>query len=312
MNDLLAKALSGDEIAISKVLTKIESFTTDGMHYLSELMKKGGRAHTIGITGLPGSGKSTLIREMIKMYLKQGLKVATILVEPSSPFSMGSFMGNRIRMQELSTEGNVFIRSLSSDGNLGGLSVTALMFIEVFDGLGYNKIIVETVGAGQNDVDLKDVVHTKIVINVPGTGDEIQMLKAGLMEIGDLYVINKAEKPEALMLEDALRFLVESEENLSDWRPKIIKTIALRGIGVNELISAIEEHKNYLINKNIFNTVTRKRRIKLAELYLRWHLENIVKKILVDDEDAIEKFITNDMDFNTLIQFLLKEIKIMF
>ncbi|MCY0860426.1 MAG: methylmalonyl Co-A mutase-associated GTPase MeaB [Sulfolobaceae archaeon] len=311
MNDLLDRALRGEEIAISKLLTKIESLSDEGLSYLSYLMRRPTKAHTIGITGLPGSGKSTLIAELIKEYSRKGLRVAVILVEPSSPFTMGSFMGNRIRMQEVATEGNIFIRSVSTEGNLGGLSLSALMFIEAFDGLGFDKIIIETVGAGQMDVDLKDVVHTKVVLNVPGTGDEIQVLKAGLMEIGDIYVINKAERPDVALLEDAIKFLIDSSESNNDenWKPRVVKTVAIKGIGVNNLISDIEDHKRYLIDTKRYDEVVRKRRIKLIEIYLRSYFNKIIKNLLSTNENYMLIINNNEFDFRAIINSLLGKIK---
>ncbi|MEM0374122.1 MAG: methylmalonyl Co-A mutase-associated GTPase MeaB, partial [Sulfolobales archaeon] len=194
-NELLSRALNGDIIAIGKILTHIENLTEYGVEFFKYLSKRAGNSHVIGITGLPGAGKSTLISRLIEEYVKEGYRVGVVLVEPSSPFSSGSFMGNRIRMQDKSILENVFIRSVASRGNLGGISAEALMLIEALDGLGYDKIIIETVGAGQTDTEVNDVTHTVIVVTVPGTGDEIQVMKAGIMEIGDIYVVNKADKP---------------------------------------------------------------------------------------------------------------------
>ncbi|MEM4025259.1 MAG: GTP-binding protein, partial [Metallosphaera sp.] len=189
--------MGGDEIAISKVLTNIEYDTKNGLEYLSVLSKFSGKAHTIGITGIPGAGKSTLISALIENYVKAGHKVGVIMIDPSSPISMGSFMGNRIRMQEKSLMNNVFIRSIASRGHLGGFTSEAIMLTEALDGLGYDRIILETVGAGQTDTDVMSASHTLAVLVIPGAGDEIQAFKAGIMEIGDVYVINKADKPEA-------------------------------------------------------------------------------------------------------------------
>ncbi|MEM4373027.1 MAG: GTP-binding protein, partial [Metallosphaera sp.] len=162
-DDLLNRALNGDELAISKVLTNIEYATEKGLSYLGELAKLSGKAHTVGITGIPGAGKSTLISDLIESYTASGHRVGVIMIDPSSPISMGSFMGNRIRMQDKTLLKNVFIRSIASRGHLGGFSSEAIMLTEALDGLGYDRIIVETVGAGQTDTDVMSITHSVVV-----------------------------------------------------------------------------------------------------------------------------------------------------
>jgi len=308
---LLEKALAGEELAISRLLTKIEYFTPEGLESLQELIKRSGKAHVIGITGSPGAGKSTLISELISEYVKRGHKVGVVLIDPSSPFSMGSFMGNRIRMVGKDVQQNVFIRSIASRGNLGGISAEALMLIEALDGLGFDRIIVETVGAGQTDTDVVSGVHTIAVVSVPGTGDEIQALKAGIMEIGDVYIINKADKPEAEMLYEAIRFALSSAEiNFRDgWAPKIVKTIAIKNVGIKELVDTFEEHLNYTKSQGLFDKRIRDRRVKMIELLLRKRVEDVISKIVLENSNYISKEINEKHNLLNLINEMYNNVK---
>jgi LAO/AO transport system kinase len=310
-HELLKRAFEGDELAISRVLTQIEHLTPLGTDFLKEIIPKAGNAHTVGITGSPGAGKSTLIGALIEEYVRRGHRVGVILVDPTSPVSKGSFMGNRIRMTGKELEGNVFIRSLATRGHLGGLSADALLLIEAMDALGFDRIIVETVGAGQTDTEVMDSVHTIAVVTVPGTGDEIQALKAGLMEIGDIYVVNKADKPEAEMLYEAVKFATEGIVSPRfDWEPRIVKTIATRGIGVKELVDLFEEHMKFLVSKGYFESVVKKRRRKLVELVVRKKVENVISSVVNRADNLFEKFERNDLTIDQLIDMIYREVKL--
>ncbi|MDT7876537.1 MAG: methylmalonyl Co-A mutase-associated GTPase MeaB [Sulfolobus sp.] len=311
MATLLEKALSGDELSIARLLTKIEYLSNEGLQSLEELMKRAGKAHVIGITGSPGAGKSSLIAELIEEYVRRGHRVGVVLIDPSSPFTMGSFMGNRIRMSNKNYNGNVFIRSIASRGHLGGISSEALMLIEALDGLGFDRILVETVGAGQTDTDVVSGVHTIAVVNVPGTGDEIQALKAGIMEIGDIYIVNKADKPEAEILYDTIRFAVESAEidYRDGWKPRIVKTIAIKGVGIKDTVDLFEEHLTYVKEHGLFEKRIRERRIKMIELLLRRVLNNKIFEIVKENEELISKEINENYNLISTLQFLHDKIK---
>ncbi|QKQ99602.1 methylmalonyl Co-A mutase-associated GTPase MeaB [Metallosphaera tengchongensis] len=288
-SELLERALKGDEISISKVLTNIEYTTNEGMEYLGVLTQLSGKAHTIGITGIPGAGKSTLISALIESYASSGHRVGVIMIDPSSPISMGSFMGNRIRMQDKSLLSNVFIRSIASRGHLGGFSSEAVMLIEAMDGLGFDRIIVETVGAGQTDTDVMESTHTVAVLVIPGTGDEIQALKAGIMEIGDIYVINKADKPEADAVYDAVKFVIDSSEIMfrDSWRPQILKVSALKKTGIQELVSSFESHAEFLKENGLFMKRVERRRMKMVELLLRRKVNETISKVIEAESNNI-------------------------
>lgn len=308
---LLEKALAGEELAISRLLSKIERLTPEGLESLQELVKRSGKAHVIGITGSPGAGKSTLISELISEYVKRGHRVGVILIDPSSPFSMGSFMGNRIRMVGKDLSDKVFIRSIASRGNLGGISSEALMLIEAMDGLGFDRIIVETVGAGQTDTDVVNAVHTVAVVQVPGTGDEIQALKAGIMEIGDVYIVNKADKVEAEMLYDAIRFAIDSSEiNFRDgWKPVIVKTIAIKGQGIKELVDVFEEHLKFLEEKGLFMKRIKERRVKMIELLIRRRLDEVITKTVKENEEFIDNEINERHNLLKVIDDVYNKVK---
>ncbi|WP_338603827.1 methylmalonyl Co-A mutase-associated GTPase MeaB [Sulfolobus tengchongensis] len=289
-SNILEKALSGNELAIAKLLTKIEYMTEEGIIALDALMKRSGNAHVIGITGIPGSGKSTLIGGIIQEYVSRGHRVGVIVIDPSSPYTMGSFMGNRLRFQDKTLLKNVFIRSIASRGYLGGVSAEAIMLTEALDGLGYDRIIIETVGAGQTDTEIEKIVHTVLVLVIPGAGDDIQALKAGIMEIGDIYVLNKYDRPEAELTYNILKSIINdnTESAYEDkWKPTIVKTIAIKSEGIPELVDKIEEHRNYLVQKDLFKKRILDRRAKIVELIVRRKLEELVTNVIKDKYDLI-------------------------
>ena len=269
MSVLVELALAGDRLSLSRILSHVENNTADAFAVLEELYPRTGQAHIIGVTGSPGTGKSSLVNQMALAYRKNGLRVAIIAVDPSSPFSGGAILGDRIRMKDLSGDTGVFIRSLASRGSLGGLSLATANMARVFDALGFEKILIETVGAGQSEVEIASLAHTTLVVEAPGMGDDIQAIKAGILEIADILVINKADREGAEQTESALRAMLEldhpkrfvrhhnellsvtasSDEPASfinGWMTPIIKTIATNGENIGVLISSIEEHHAHL------------------------------------------------------------------
>ncbi|AWR97031.1 methylmalonyl Co-A mutase-associated GTPase MeaB [Acidianus sulfidivorans JP7] len=299
MDKLLNNAINGDELSISRILTKIEYMTDEGLKYLDILTENSGKAYTIGITGIPGAGKSTLISTLIEEYTKSGHRVGVIMIDPSSPISMGSFMGNRIRMQDKTNLNNVFIRSIASRGHLGGFSSEAIMLIEAMDGLGFDPIIVETVGAGQTDTEVVSSVHSVIVVNVPGTGDEIQALKAGIMEIGDIYIVNKADLPDAEVLYDAIKFAIDNGE-WNGWKPPVIKVSALKKQGIKELLQYLNSHKEYLYKTGKFEEIVKKRRKEMIELILRRKVNDVISRTINSNKELLEKERSIQEVINTL------------
>jgi LAO/AO transport system kinase len=219
-----------------------------GVAELNELYPHTGRGYIIGITGSPGTGKSTLTSQLIRRFREQNQKVGVIAIDPTSPFSGGAILGDRIRMHEHEGDPYVFIRSVATRGNLGGLSRSTRKLITVLDAMGYEIILVETVGVGQDEVDIVGTAHTSIVVLVPGMGDEVQAIKAGILEIADIFVINKADREGADRTERELRMMLELEgaEKRRGFRPPIVRTVAVQGRGLEDLVGAIEVHKKWL------------------------------------------------------------------
>src|SRR5829696_5377364 len=202
--------LAGNRLALARLLTQVENDSADGRAALTELFPHTGKAHLIGVTGAPGTGKSSLVNQLALHYRKQaGKKVAIVAVDPSSPFTGGAVLGDRVRMRDLSGDEGVFIRSMATRGSLGGIAKKTAAIVQVFDAAGYKIIIIETVGAGQSEVDIARLAHTTIVVEAPGLGDEIQAIKAGILEIADVLVINKADRPGVENTERALRSTLE-------------------------------------------------------------------------------------------------------
>ncbi|MCE4604222.1 MAG: methylmalonyl Co-A mutase-associated GTPase MeaB [Aeropyrum sp.] len=266
---LLERAEKGNLRALGRLLTLIEHPTPHAIQILERLAKRAGRAQVIGFTGIPGAGKSTLASRVIGALRRRGYRVAVVAIDPSSPFSGGSIMGDRLRMQEHASDPGVFIRSIPTRGVKGGLSTAALAMIEVFDAMGYDKIIVETVGVGQSEVDIINAAHTIIVVTMPGAGDDVQALKAGVMEIGDIYVVNKSDKAEANKTAAYLQFALEREDigrRESGWKPRLVKTSAVLGMGIDSLVDVIEEHWNFLRESGWSGRKVEARRILMAKM----------------------------------------------
>lgn len=264
---LIQSILEGDRLSISRLLTQVENDSPEVRVSLAELFPHTGNAHLIGVTGAPGTGKSSLVNQLALYYRKsQDKKVAIIAVDPSSPFTGGAVLGDRVRMRDLSGDNGVFIRSMASRGALGGIAQTTASFTQVFDAAGFEIIIIETVGAGQSEVDIARLAHTTVVVEAPGLGDDIQAIKAGILEIADVLVINKADRPGVEITERALRstlqlahptkrvvrhhgrmmFVTESNVDSTVWIPPINKTVATEGKGIEELAESIAKHVAHL------------------------------------------------------------------
>jgi LAO/AO transport system kinase len=278
---LTTSVLSGDRLALARLLSQVENDSTEGRIALNELFPYAGRAHRVGITGAPGTGKSSLVNQLARYYRhppdgSPPCRVAIVAVDPTSPFTGGAILGDRVRMRDLAGDQGVFIRSMASRGSLGGLANTTSAVVQVFDAAGYDIILIETVGAGQAEVDIARLAHTTLVIEAPGMGDDIQAIKAGVFEIADVLVINKADHPGVENAETVLRSMLDLSqavrphaaqpvvrsnpldmgtdhrdqppaiEDQDFWMPPIQRTIATNGSGVPELAEAIARHRTYL------------------------------------------------------------------
>ena len=264
--DLVDRLLSGDRRAAAQLVTLMEDDGPGAREAIAALYPHTGKAHIVGVTGSPGTGKSTLVYELAKEFRSRGKTVGIIAVDPTSPFSGGALLGDRIRMQQLSTDEGVFIRSMASRGQLGGLARATGDAIKVLDALGRDIIMVETVGAGQSEVEIARAAHTVVVVDAPGLGDEIQAIKAGLLEIADIFVVNKADREGADKTLLTLQMMLDMDEGSSGsgWRPPLIRTVALQGEGSAVVADAVEEHLAYL--KESGQLRVRSRRLAQEEL----------------------------------------------
>jgi LAO/AO transport system kinase len=274
---LAQSVLSGDRLSLARLLTHIENDTLEGQVALSALFAHTGRAHLIGVTGAPGTGKSSLVNQIALQYRKQEKRVAIVAIDPSSPFTGGAVLGDRVRMRDLAGDTGVFIRSMASRGSLGGLAQATAGVTQVFDAAGFDIVLIETVGAGQSEVDIARLAHTTLVVEAPGLGDDIQAIKAGILEIADILVINKADRPGVDSAERALKSMLDlahpvdkvfmhhgtpaplsfghppifgdqngGTEGGGVWIPLIRRTVATDGTGLPELIESIQGHAEHL------------------------------------------------------------------
>ncbi len=276
MSELAANVLKGEPRAIAKLITHTENCDPIATAAMKTIHPNTGSAYIIGITGVMGSGKSTLIYELTREYRKKGLTVGIIAIDPTSPFSGGALLGDRIRMMELATDKGVFIRSMGTRGMLGGLTSAVYDVVEILDASGKDVILVETVGVGQAEVDVIKLADTTIVVLVPGLGDSVQTLKAGVMEIADIYVINKSDRPGVNQTVAEIESLIDIACNGKDRKIPVLTTVAKENKGISELVSEIENHKKYLEKTKKFDIQRRKRyEAELVEI-IRKRLMNFI------------------------------------
>lgn len=244
--DLVAELLNGSRLALARSITAVENEYDNAIDIMKAIYPKTGRARILGITGAPGAGKSTLTDKVVKHYLDQGKKIGIVAVDPTSPFSGGAILGDRIRMNDLTLNENVFIRSMGTRGSLGGLSKKTSDAVKLMDAFGMDIVIVETVGVGQSEVDIVKNADTTLVVLVPGLGDDIQAIKAGILEIGDVFAINKADRDGVDRLNVEIEMMLDLDSREVKWRPPIQRTIASKDQGVDKLLEALDEHYEYL------------------------------------------------------------------
>lgn len=295
-NSLAQAALNGKRPAISRLITLAENNHPDIQKAITLLYPHTGRAHLIGLTGSPGAGKSSLANELAKAYRRTGKTVAVLAIDPTSPFSGGAILGDRIRMRDLSGDPGVFVRSMASRGSLGGLAQAAYNAIKIFDAAGFDIILIETVGAGQSEVEIAGAAHTVVVVESPGQGDDIQAIKAGIFEIAHIFAVNKADRPGLDKTIAALKMMLDMKHpavhhslhhrhfiqhppapepsSAGGWEIPIIPTSAIQGEGISALMQAIDAHQNYLISSATLEVRNRARLTHELETLVQTELMN--------------------------------------
>lgn len=302
MQSVSEKIRNGDVIAVARLIRDIDEDVPNVREILNEIYPFTGKAYVIGITGAPGVGKSTLIDQMVSHLRKRDKTVGVLAIDPTSPFSGGAIMGDRVRMQRHSTDDGVFIRSLATRGHFGGLSQSTRSAISVLDAMGKDYIIVETVGVGQDEVDVVNSSHTTVVVVIPGMGDGIQAIKAGILEVGDIFVVNKEDREGAEKTVQDLEFMIDMNHRKnkeSNWRPQVLRAQAIHDKGVEGILEKIDEHRSYIFD-TLGEIKFRKKMVReeLVQLVKNRLVENVIKKLIKTDEfdKTVDLIVNRKMD----------------
>ena len=309
IEEIARGVLAGDRRSIARAITIVENNTAETQKLITLIYPHTGKAHIIGITGPGGSGKSTLVEKMIRKYRQKDNTVGVIAVDPTSPFTGGAFLGDRIRMQQLSTDQGVFIRSMATRNYMGGIAKATRDAAKVLDASGKDIVIVETVGAGQSEVEIIKVAKTVVVLFAPGLGDEIQAIKAGIMEIGDIFVVNKADRENANKAVMDIQAMLQLNNKKRAWKPPVMKTVALTGEGVPQVVEKIDEHRLFL-EKEIERRRSRdKAEAELVEVIKENIASSIIKELKREGklEALLQKILKKEIDPTYAAKKLLNE-----
>lgn len=309
MLKIVDRAMHGDQISLAKLITLIENDPSEARKRISMISPYTGKAHVIGLTGPTGAGKSSLINGLISELRNRKKTIGVIAIDPTSPFSGGAFLGDRIRMPVGSLDKNVFIRSMGSRGRLGGLSRATSDVIKLFDACGKDVILVETAGAGQSDVEISKLADTVMVMTTPEGGDDIQIAKAGIMEIGDVFIVNKADVGDADSRVYEIKMMIHSHSGQDvSWEPEVVKTIATKNIGLNDLCNIIEKHYKVLKDTNLlYERRKRRKRSELLDLFKEIIVEHALKQMNEQRrfDPLVEKVMNNELDIYSAVNQLI-------
>ena len=304
---LVGQLRKGDKRAAAKLISMIEDDEPEAREVLRRIYRHTGKAHVIGFTGPPGAGKSTLISRLIKEFRKRGRKVGVIAVDPSSPFTGGAILGDRVRMADASQDPDVFIRSMATRGYVGGLALATFDAVHVLEAFGSDVVMVETVGAGQSEVEIAKRAHTTVVVEMPASGDAVQILKAGILEVGDVYVVNKADLEGADAMVSNLELVIPER---TKWRPPVLRATASEGVGVKEIADELEKHWEHLARSGELAARERAR----AETELRGALAEAALRRLAarpaSEKElgrAIERIVKREVDVRAAAEELLRQ-----
>ncbi len=311
--ELFERLISGDRRAAARIISLIENDEPEGKEVIKLLHRHTGRAHIIGITGPPGAGKSTLVAAVTRELRERGKTIGIVAIDPTSPFTGGALLGDRIRMQDLATDKDVFIRSMGTRGSLGGVARATNDAINVLDAFGKDIVIVETVGAGQTEVDIVKFAHTSVVVTMPGGGDEIQAIKAGILEIGDIFVVNKADREESSRTMAELMMMLElSERPEGVWDPPVLKTIATTSEGIPQLVDSLMAHYQYLRENKLLEQKEKERVVAEMLEIINQQVGQAVHRLLREDgymTDLLHKLVdTREIDPHTGARLIIRHL----
>jgi LAO/AO transport system kinase len=305
LQNLVERLLDGDRRALARMVTLIENDMPVARRYLAELHMRAGNAQIVGVTGAPGAGKSTLVTHIVRELRRRERKVGVVAVDPSSPFSGGAILGDRIRMMELAGDPNVFIRSMASRGSVGGLAASTRDVVRAMDAAGYDPVIIETVGTGQAEVEVMRAAQTVLVITAPGMGDEVQAIKAGILEIADIFVVSKADKPGADQTVAELAMLLsldptrrQHDKTKPYWRIPVLKTSAIKDQGITQLVDAMQQHHAYLVESGMLSQRAQRQVRSEVQALLAHALMNALRQAVTEEEwrKLVEDITTRERD----------------